>query len=91
MIAPERENNSISGRMVEYIVAIDVTRVRFPADARFTRVYILLWSMVGAWSITDTSRVAHFILHGDLDYVCPLHPPLCTCSPNPGACLIEQT
>ena len=24
---------SISGRVVEYIVAIDVTRVRFPADA----------------------------------------------------------
>ena len=24
---------SISGLMVEYIVAIDVTRVRFPADA----------------------------------------------------------
>ncbi len=26
-------NNSISGLVVEYIVAIDVTRVRFPADA----------------------------------------------------------
>ena len=26
---------SISGLVVEYIVAIDVTRVRFPADARF--------------------------------------------------------
>ena len=25
--------NSISGLVVEYIVAIDVTRVRFPADA----------------------------------------------------------
>jgi hypothetical protein len=25
----------ISGLVVEYIVAIDVTRVRFPADARF--------------------------------------------------------
>ena len=27
------ENMSISGLGVEYIVAIDVTRVRFPADA----------------------------------------------------------
>ena len=26
---------SISGLVAEYIVAIDVTRVRFPADARF--------------------------------------------------------
>jgi hypothetical protein len=26
-------SNSISGLVVEYIVAIDVTRVRFPADA----------------------------------------------------------
>ena len=36
---------SISGLVVEYIVAIDVTRVRFPADAVFfvffcTLVYI---------------------------------------------------
>ena len=29
--------NSISGLVVEYIVAIDVTRVRFPADARFDK------------------------------------------------------
>ena len=27
------ESNSISGLVVEYIVAIDVTQVRFPADA----------------------------------------------------------
>ena len=27
--------SSISGLVVEYIVAIDVTRVRFPADAFF--------------------------------------------------------
>ena len=29
-----RTSTSISGLVVEYIVAIDVTRVRFPADAR---------------------------------------------------------
>ena len=29
------EDSSISGLVVEYIVAIDVTRVRFPADAPF--------------------------------------------------------
>ena len=28
-----RTSTSISGLVVEYIVAIDVTRVRFPADA----------------------------------------------------------
>ena len=33
-----RSSLSISGLVVEYIVAIDVTRVRFPADA-FTNVY----------------------------------------------------
>ena len=31
------EAASISGLVVEYIVAIDVTRVRFPADALFFR------------------------------------------------------
>ena len=30
------DNISISGLVVEYIVAIDVTRVRFPADALFS-------------------------------------------------------
>ena len=34
-------NTSISGLVVEYIVAIDVTRVRFPADAYFIRAYVL--------------------------------------------------
>ena len=29
--------------MVEYIVAIDVTRVRFPADATFCRVHQMCW------------------------------------------------
>ena len=33
--AIELEIISISGLVVEYIVAIDVTRVRFPADAFF--------------------------------------------------------
>ena len=33
--------SSISGLVVEYIVAIDVTRVRFPADAYF--VLFCLW------------------------------------------------
>ena len=34
-VAPGVEDNGISGLVVEYIVAIDVTRVRFPADALF--------------------------------------------------------
>ena len=33
--------SSISGLVVEYIVAIDVTRVRFPADALFLRIKLL--------------------------------------------------
>ena len=54
MLALETENNSISGLVVEYIVAIDVTRVRFPADALFTCVYncfivvlVIAWCMYG--------------------------------------------
>ena len=31
----EQLSRSISGLVVEYVVAIDVTRVRFPADACF--------------------------------------------------------
>ena len=33
--------SSISGLVVEYIVAIDVTRVRFPADALFLPIKLL--------------------------------------------------
>ena len=33
LVVPLGHSNSISGLVVEYIVAIDVTRVRFPADA----------------------------------------------------------
>ena len=33
-----RTINSIAGLVVEYIVAIDVTRVRFPADALLCRI-----------------------------------------------------
>ena len=38
---------SISGLVVEYIVAIDVTRVRFPADALFECRTLLLNTPVG--------------------------------------------
>ena len=38
---------SISGLVVEYIVAIDVTRVRFPADALFGCRTLLLNTQVG--------------------------------------------
>jgi hypothetical protein len=31
-----KEQRGISGLVVEYVVAIDVTRVRFPADALFS-------------------------------------------------------
>ena len=32
-LCDRKHNQSISGLVAEYIVAIDVTRVRFPADA----------------------------------------------------------
>jgi hypothetical protein len=35
VLAPKQHDSSISGLVVEYIVAIDVTRVQFPADAYF--------------------------------------------------------
>ena len=37
---------SISGLVVEYIVAIDVTRVRFPADA-----FVVSWHGVSSWGL----------------------------------------
>ena len=37
----ECSNKRISGLVVEYIVAIDVTRVRFPADALFLPIKLL--------------------------------------------------
>ena len=37
LVVPLGHSNSISGLVVEYIVAIDVTRVRFPADAPIPR------------------------------------------------------
>ena len=40
-----KRTNLISGLVVEYIVAIDVTRVRFPADACII-VSMLSWSFV---------------------------------------------
>ena len=46
--AGRNECSSISGLVVEYIVAIDVTRVRFPADAFLAGRYLLhgrrLWA-----------------------------------------------
>ena len=44
-VARENTHNSISGLVVEYIVAIDVTRVRFPADARIA--FIQSWIAEG--------------------------------------------
>ena len=45
----------ISGLVVEYIVAIDVTRVRFPADAR---VVIYLWLSKGCKTSPRVNRQA---------------------------------
>ena len=42
VLAPKHQDSSISGLVVEYIVAIDVTRVRFPADAYFEHKVMLL-------------------------------------------------
>ena len=39
--------SSISGLVVEYIVAIDVTRVRFPADAYIQKLFALFCATLG--------------------------------------------
>jgi hypothetical protein len=39
------EDARISGLVVEYIVAIDVTRVRFPADASISGFFTLIFIM----------------------------------------------
>ena len=41
-------SHGISGLVVEYIVAIDVTRVRFPADALFSRTWGCARFLTGA-------------------------------------------
>ena len=53
-----RENfTSISGLVVEYIVAIDVTRVRFPADALFMAPGAFVAEAVcGAWQPAPVRR-----------------------------------
>ena len=43
-----RHHHSISGLVVEYIVAIDVTRVRFPADAIFHFLFFLCSCKINA-------------------------------------------
>ena len=44
-------SNSISGLVAEYIVAIDVTRVRFPADALL--VFSCLYRYMGTTSMSS--------------------------------------
>ena len=45
-------SNSVIGLVVEYVVAIDVTRVRFPADALFSIDFMAIWE-------TRSLEVAH--------------------------------
>ena len=47
---------SISGLVVEYIVAIDVTRVRFPADASMRCTPLHVSIALGGWSATSARR-----------------------------------
>ena len=56
------QRKSISGLVVEYIVAIDVTRARFPADAS------LLSNLECQWLRNDTSNNT-IIQHGLLMHV----------------------
>ena len=55
---PEREHSvsSISGLVVEYIVAIDVTRVRFPADALLVCVCVCVCMFVFRQSGSEAKR-----------------------------------
>ena len=43
----------ISGLVVEYVVAIDVTRVRFPADALFAMSFLLRNAKTNRSSVTS--------------------------------------
>ena len=47
---------SISGLVVEYIVAIDVTRVRFPADASMWCAVTHVSIVLGGWSAITARR-----------------------------------
>ena len=47
---------SISGLVVEYIVAIDVTRVRFPADASMCCAVRHVSIVLGGWSAITARR-----------------------------------
>ena len=49
---------SISGLVVEYVVAIDVTRVRFPADANF-----LTWLYLPAFVVLSVASIKGCRLH----------------------------
>ena len=53
--------SSISGLVVEYIVAIDVTRVRFPADASLLLRLFYTSFLRGAWSLQQ-----HFLLRAEI-------------------------
>ena len=57
VVLPETSINSISGLVVEYIVAIDVTRVRFPADACMS---------MDAPSLLASARAALFLVETHL-------------------------
>ena len=52
MRRPMKKAPSISGLVVEYIVAIDVTRVRFPADALFTAPMGFIFSRVEDFEVS---------------------------------------
>ena len=47
---------SISGLVVEYIVAIDVTRVRFPADA-----FVAWWHVMSIQGLMSLQRWVHLL------------------------------
>ena len=56
----------ISGLVVEYIVAIDVTRARFPADAA---------SRLLTWAVDSWAQFWHNTLHNILNQILTRHSP----------------
>ena len=54
---------SISGLVVEYIVAIDVTQVRFPADAEMWRELVSLGKLEASTCKTQENVPQVIVLH----------------------------
>ena len=65
-------SNSISGLAVEYILAIDVTRFRFPADALFDSLFVALCAMlkIGLAALIETFTLSCLVKFLSVGQIC---------------------